>query len=1139
MRRLEEIRLVNWHSFGDEIIRVEGDVLLTGENGTGKSTILDAVQYALVADLSLVRFNQAANETGRRDLVGYVRGKEKLRDARRPDEVRFRRNASTSHVSLRFADDADPAQSFVCGIVMEVSEGDPAPVRHHYIWPRGHVSQVPAVTPDGHTIPSREFRNAVRELGAAVYPDVTEYQEEVRHRLGFLPESFHRLLVKALAFKPLGEVRQFVTDYLLEERPLETSALQWNVQHYHQLEAEAADGERRIAALKEIEAKHEDVNQSRAALDNLRYVSFRAEVEVRLDEFRTVEAEISSHEDSVETAKRDAGILKQRVELLTEQRDRVVGVLHGNPTFVERERTRDELKTAKAALAHAEEAAGQVQHISTGMLRTLNRLSSADAQAWRSTEAELLGGDPFADPERVLRSREFLARAVDPDGRRLNAWRKFLSDGEEVFARAGLRLESRVLQQRGEAEQLSSELRDLEAGRPRYTEQVDALLHLLETRLQGRRDARPLCELIEVADPLWTDAVEGYLGAAKFSVVLDPQDYPAAVRHYEKYRHGYRLPGRGEVKIYGVRVIDLDGVRRDGRSRRQGSLAEKVGTDDPLARLFVDWLLGDVMCVTKASELSEHRQAVTPGAMAHKGHGTFQIPARDYRDHHIGQAAREARRQKVSQELARLTQLIRDAAPLDQFLRDARTDCVTHLASLERLTELAQRAATQSGIEERVLALKARIASLEGDDALATQEKLRDSLNEAIQTTNQSYLERFGQAKELEGALKELYKKHQGAENALASSSRRLREEFPEDTERTLENERKYQKERLHRSAAEIRQSYERQGTGYETRVRNHMVELKNRRDRFDAEFSFSAGDMTDDDISPYIREKDVWESSRIVEYREKMAAAREKARHQLAEDYVYQIYDSILTMEERFDELNTGLAKVRFGWGRYRFSFAVRRDHQEMVALIRRVGQYGKDTLFGAADLLRDETREAFDALADRILRLPAKQVTSELEALSDYREFFNYDLILETEKGYQASHGDIAETGSGGETQTPYYIAVFAAMHQMYAQGGGRRRRGPGGGLVLLDEAFSKMDEPRIAAVLEAAREMKLQLLMVTPGDKVRLIVPHVTTTVVVNRDQVDPLAVPYAAVFNKRLNPDAYAEVESLAEDLLQAT
>jgi hypothetical protein len=978
----------------------------------------------------------------------------------------------------------------------------------------------------------------VRELGAVVYPDVTEYQEEVRHRLGFLPESFHRLLVKALAFKPLGEVRQFVTDYLLEERPLETSALQWNVQHYHQLEAEAAEGERRIAALKEIEAKHEELNQSRAALDNLRYVSLRAEVEVRLDEFHAVEAEISSHEDSVETAKREAAALKQRVELLTEQRDRVVGVLHGSPSFIERERTREDLKAARAALGVAEEAARQVQHVSNGMLRTLNRLSSADAQAWRATEPELLGGDPFADPERVLRAREFLARAADPDGRRLNAWRKFLSDGEEVFARAGLRLESRVLDYRRDAEQLSSELRDLEAGRPRYTEQVDALLHLLETRLQGRREAKPLCELIEVADPLWADAVEGYLGAAKFSVILDPQDYPAAVRFYEKHRHGYRLPGRGEVKIHGVRVIDLDGVRRDGRSRRLGSLAEKIATDDPLARLFVDWLLGDVMCVTNAQDLRRHRQAVTPGAMAHKGHGTFQIPARDYQDHHIGQAAREARRQKAGQELARLTQLIRDAGPLDQFLRDARTDCITHLASLERLTELAERAAGQSGLEERVLALKARIASLEGDDALATQEKLRDSLNEGIQTTNQSYLERFGEARELEGALKELYKKHHGAENALASASMRLRAEFPVDTQRTLENERKYEKERETRSSTEIRHAYERQGIGYETRVRN-LVELASLRRQFDGEFSFSAGETAEDDISPYIREKDLWEGSRIVEYRDKMTTAREKARRQLAEDYVYQIYDSILTMEERFEELNAGLAKVRFGWGRYRFSFAVRRDHQEMVALIRRVGQYGKDTLFGAADLLRDETQEAFDALADRILRLPAKQVTSELEALSDYREFFIYDLILETEKGYQASHGDIAETGSGGETQTPYYIAVFAAMHQMYAQGGGRRRRGPGGGLVLLDEAFSKMDEPRIAAVLEAAREMKLQLLMVTPGDKVRLIVPYVTTTVVINRDQVDPLAVPYAAVFNKRLDPDAYAEVESLAEDLLQAT
>ena len=47
MKKLTAIRLINWHAFQDELIHINNSVLLTGENGAGKSTILDAIQFVL------------------------------------------------------------------------------------------------------------------------------------------------------------------------------------------------------------------------------------------------------------------------------------------------------------------------------------------------------------------------------------------------------------------------------------------------------------------------------------------------------------------------------------------------------------------------------------------------------------------------------------------------------------------------------------------------------------------------------------------------------------------------------------------------------------------------------------------------------------------------------------------------------------------------------------------------------------------------------------------------------------------------------------------------------------------------------------------------------------------------------------
>lgn len=66
MKTLKKVRLINWHRFQNETIPFAESVLLSGENGAGKSTILDAIQFVVTG--SKAHFNKAAHEKGKRNL---------------------------------------------------------------------------------------------------------------------------------------------------------------------------------------------------------------------------------------------------------------------------------------------------------------------------------------------------------------------------------------------------------------------------------------------------------------------------------------------------------------------------------------------------------------------------------------------------------------------------------------------------------------------------------------------------------------------------------------------------------------------------------------------------------------------------------------------------------------------------------------------------------------------------------------------------------------------------------------------------------------------------------------------------------------------------------------------------------------
>jgi len=1121
--RLEAVRLVNWYHFADETLRLGGSCLLLGDNGSGKSTILDAVQWALVADQQQVRFNKAANEHSRRNLNGYVRWKLGAEDDSRPGHVLFGRGACASYVLLQFTDERDPAGDFTCGVAMEATEADSSVSRVHLVLPRTRVSDVPAVALGDLVRPLRDFRTAVRELPQArLFPDAGTYRDELRHRLGALPEAFHRLLVKALDFKPMGQVRDFVFNYLLDARPVDTGSLQANLEHYKQLEAQARDAERRLQALDEVCAQGERIVQERRTAESHRYLTMQAALELGVERTRVAEARLAETEATRSEREGERARVESQLEFLGRERERLTGALYATPGFQQVQSLESELERTRLEIGHAGEGETRARKLLETQTRTLDTLLSQEARDLRRTRPALVPEDTLLGaveaPEVVTRLRATLAREGALENRDLATWTRRLAQAEDAVRMALLRLRDDLESLKREGHELEAEQAGLEQGRQRYPDGAEALLHLLRARLRGAREPRPLCELIEVPAARWRDAVEGYLNTRRFDVIVAPADFPRALSLYERNKRGYRLPGRGEVFIANAGLVDMERIESMLRRVEPRALAVQVATDDPLARAYVDFLLGDVICCDDEQELRRHRRAITDTVMAYQNGVARQTAPEVFGRHYVGDAARARRRQEIARRLAELSQAVIDLARDTVWLDGAAAACRRALTEAGELPRLVEEARRLPDLRARAALLQRQLDRIDRSEVAALQQELEAVKVESRRLDDQR-IAVHRELSALEATARQLAVERRAAEGAVAEATRAIEDAFGTlDPERRALHDERYRRERATRPTEEVREVFDRQFRNIESRVQNLVLTLV----RLKTEYANAYGlisEVEGETYGDFEAQRELWRESRLPQFRERIARAKEEAIQQLAEDIIFRLRENLVDVRRQIDELNRALKDVPFGSERYQFTLEVAPGHRQFHDLIMDAGRFEKDSLFGAAAAGEAETRRTLDELFERLVQGEARQVKSELEARADYREYFDYDLRIHHADGTHSLWDRVAADRSGGETQTPYYIAILASMHRLYRSlaPDGRAR----GGLVLLDEAFSKMDEDRIRAMLRFARELGLQLVMATPKERSELVAPSVETSLYIHKDPTTGL--PTVLDFTKEFKPD----------------
>ncbi len=162
MKQLTRIRLVNWHLFADTTITCQGTTYFIGVNGAGKSTILDAVQFALVGGQRDVKFNQAALANSRRTLSSYVRGELGT------EGQRYLRGDCTGLVALEFAN--PDGTRFVHGALVDAYADNHSPDIAYFIVHNAELNDAWFFKTAGQLFDTGSFRRHLEHFGCPRAP---------------------------------------------------------------------------------------------------------------------------------------------------------------------------------------------------------------------------------------------------------------------------------------------------------------------------------------------------------------------------------------------------------------------------------------------------------------------------------------------------------------------------------------------------------------------------------------------------------------------------------------------------------------------------------------------------------------------------------------------------------------------------------------------------------------------------------------------------------------------------------------------------------------------------------------------------------------------------------------------------------
>jgi uncharacterized protein YPO0396 len=235
--RLHRLELYNWGTFDGrvEVLRLTGDnTLVTGDIGSGKSTLVDAVT-TLLLPANRINYNKAAGaETRERSLRTYVLGhykSERVESTGASRAVGLRDQRSYSVLLGVFRNDGYDVDVTLAQVFWMPGTHDQQP-RRFFVTSDESLSITADFTDFGDD--PADLKRRLRSRGATVSDHFPEYGTRLRRLLGIRSEQALDLFHQTISMKSVGNLTEFVRQHMLEPGDAR-SRIASLVQHFEDL----------------------------------------------------------------------------------------------------------------------------------------------------------------------------------------------------------------------------------------------------------------------------------------------------------------------------------------------------------------------------------------------------------------------------------------------------------------------------------------------------------------------------------------------------------------------------------------------------------------------------------------------------------------------------------------------------------------------------------------------------------------------------------------------------------------------------------------------------------------------------------------------------------------------------------------
>lgn len=1079
--RLQRCEFYNWGTFHGRVwgLDLRGDnTLLTGDIGSGKSTLVDAITTLLVPSQKIV-YNKAAGAEGReRDLKSYVLGHYK---SERGDEgyvakqVALRDHKSYSVVLGRFRNEGFN-QDVTLAQVFWFKELQGQPARFYVVSdaPLSIAEHFSKFGPDVNTL--RKRLRAMPQV--EVFDTFPPYGAAFRRRFGIENEQALDLFYQTVSMKSVGNLTDFVRQHMLEPFPV-VSRIEALMAHFDNLTR-----------------AHEAVLKAKAQIERLEPLI------ADCDQHAVLSAEVEAIRECRDALRAffagvKAGLLERRSEAL---RSELAGLAERIASLDEKEKgqrgLRDDIKRAIA-----ENGGDRVENLRKEIEAKQNMKTERMGRAGQYARlARSAGFQEATEAEAFLANRNLIVSESDAIANQKAGFQNALTDETVAFRK--------LKEQYDEIEQ---EIGSLRNRRSNISGRMLGIRENLCRALGLEEQDLPFAgELIEVRqdERAWEGAAERLLHGYALSLLVRDDCYQRVAAWVEQTHLGSLLV---YYRIRERRSVSLSAVHPQ-------SLVRKLAVRPDSA--FYAWLEADlaqrfdyVCCDTLDGFRREARALTRAGQIKGRGerHEKDDRHPLDDRTRYVLGWSNEAK----------IAALEQDARAL-QERTVAIGAKVAQIQSRLRLLDERQGALQQISVFENFRDLDWKPLAVE-IDALEQEKRRLEEGSDILRTLQERLTKVEAAIGHLSDELKKAREAHAKLDERLDNASRMLADcrnqasELGEDAkiiqfprlERLLgEDDRRVTVESCDSREREIRDRLQ-------TQIDNEALRISRLRDKI-------VGTMTayNDSYPSETRELDASLES-APEYRKMLSDLvadglpqfEARFKELLNENTIREIanFQSQLHLErqsirERVGKINQSLHEIDYNPNRYIVLEAEQNGDPEIRDFQQDLRACTEGALTGSEET---EYSEAKFLQVKRIIeRFRGREGTTDLDRrwthkVTDVRNWFVFS-ASERWRDDGREHEHYADSGgkSGGQKEKLAYTVLAASLaYQFGLEWGETRSRSFR--FVLIDEAFGRGSDESTRYGLELFRRLSLQLLIVTPLQKIHIIEPYIASVGFVHND------------------------------------